>query len=418
MPQISLTVELPWPKGKLTLAKLERAIHRAAMDAGRRALVKALGAWEEQLLPGSGARQRKVRRYLLTRLGPIRFFRWKTRAEGRYLFPLDRAMGLSAHQSCSGFVWERACRLAASFSYRTAARLLSDLVGVATDHRVLWRLVQKAGRLRRGQIEQARQQMFDYGQAPPEPEEAPEMVVTEIDGAVLRRQRPRGVMEARLAVAYSGKRVLSEGARHRRRVVTGKVVVAGLWEEGAAGQLIYAWLCRSVGIHRARHLLVSGDGAEWIPVLVRNWFPDAAFQLDHHHLKARLRQVAAGDPKRAGRWIAWALAGSWRRIERSMAHLVARGGLDPKLAREMRSFLELNAPAIWAFRVLLAAGAPPELCTRGSGVIEHTIDLLVARRMKRQGMFWSREGAHNILVLRALVVDPAAWRAWWQEVIA
>jgi hypothetical protein len=31
-------------------------------------------------------------------------------------------------------------------------------------------------------------------------------------------------------------------------------------------------------------------------------------------------------------------------------------------------------------------GPPPELCTRGSGVIEHTIDLVVARRMKRQGM--------------------------------
>jgi hypothetical protein len=50
-------------------------------------------------------------------------------------------------------------------------------------------------------------------------------------------------------------------------------------------------------------------------------------------------------------------------------------------------------------------------------VIEHTIDLVVARRMKRQGMVWSRDGAPNVLVLRALLVDPAAWRAWWQEVI-
>lgn len=415
MRTISLTVEVPWPKGKLTLPKLERAVHRAAMAAGRGALVEALGAWEQELLPTAGARQRRVRRYLLTRLGPVRYRRWKTRADGRYGFPLDRAMGLSPHQSCSGFVWERACRLAASFPYRQAARLLSDLVGVACDHRVLWRLVQKAGRARRAQIEADRAAMFDQGEAPPEPEDPPEMVASEIDGAVLRHQGG-GVFEAKVAAAYTGKREISETSCHRKRICTGKQVVAGVYDEGTAGQVIYSTLCRSVGIHRARHRLVSGDGAGWIPVMVRDWFPDAVFQLDHYHLKVRLRKVA-GDPKRAGRWISWALAGSWRRIERSMTHLVAKGTLDPKAARETRAFLELNAPAIWAFRGLLEAGAPPELCTRGSGVIEHTIDLLVARRMKRQGMFWSRDGAHNVLVLRALLVDPAAWRVWWKEVI-
>lgn len=83
MPQISRTVEVPWPKGKVTFSKLGRAVHRAAMQAGRKALVQALGAWEEQLLPTAGARRRRVR-YLLTRLGPIRFWRWKTRCDHRY----------------------------------------------------------------------------------------------------------------------------------------------------------------------------------------------------------------------------------------------------------------------------------------------------------------------------------------------
>ncbi len=42
-----------------------------------------------------------------------------------------------------------------------------------------------------------------------------------------------------------------------------------------------------------------------------------------------------------------------------MTHLVAKGTLDPKTARETRAFLQLNAPAIWAFRRLREAGAPP-----------------------------------------------------------
>ncbi len=415
MPTINVTVEVPWPK-KLTLGRLERAVHRASMAAGRKALVQALGAWEAELLPDAGARQRRVRRYLLTRLGPVRYFRWKTKASGRYGFPLDRAMGLRPHQTCSAWVWERAARLGTGYPFRQAARLLSDLVGGAIDHRVVWRLLRRAGEMRRAHQERARAEMFDLGLAPEETEgEPPVMVVTEIDGVVLRRQRPKGSMEARIAVAYTGKQEASLTARHRKRIVTGKVVVAGLWEEGSAGQVIYAWLSRSVMVHRARYLLVPGDGAEWIPVLVRNWFPGASFQLDHYHLKVRLRQ-AAGDPQRATRWISWTLAGQWRKVERSMADLVRRGKLSAEVARDTRSFLELNAPAIWAFRSLLDAGAPPELCTRGSGVIEHNVDLVAARRMKRQGMYWSRDGANDMLAMRALAADPPAWRAWWEEV--
>lgn len=43
MPTITVTVEIPWLKGRLTLAKLERATHGAAMAAGRTAQGRAGG---------------------------------------------------------------------------------------------------------------------------------------------------------------------------------------------------------------------------------------------------------------------------------------------------------------------------------------------------------------------------------------
>lgn len=84
------------------------------------ALVGALGAWEAELSPTSGARRRRIRRYLLTGLDPVRFHRWKCHQDGRHHFPLDRALGLSPWQTRAAFVWERACRLGLP-PYLTAA---------------------------------------------------------------------------------------------------------------------------------------------------------------------------------------------------------------------------------------------------------------------------------------------------------
>ena len=58
------------------------------------------------------------------------------------------------------------------------------------------------------------------------------MVVVDVDGVVLRR-RGGGVMEAKIAAAYTGKALASETARHRRVYVTGKQVLAGIKTSGA-----------------------------------------------------------------------------------------------------------------------------------------------------------------------------------------
>jgi hypothetical protein len=61
-------------------------------------------------------------------------------------------------------------------------------------------------------------------------------------------------------------------------------------------------------------------------------------------------------------------------------------------------------------------GHSEQMAPRGSGAIEHAIDLVVARRFKRQGMrSWGRETAEGLLALRVLAMDPGAWRAWWKE---
>ncbi len=48
----------------------------------------------------------------------------------------------------------------------------------------------------------------------------------------------------------------------------------------------------------------------------------------------------------------------------------------------------------------------------GSGVIEAGCKTVVGKRLKQSGMFWSEQGAQNILGLRCLMLGPHFEAAW------
>jgi hypothetical protein len=79
-------------------------------------------------------------------------------------------------------------------------------------------------------------------------------------------------------------------------------------------------------------------------------------------------------------------------------------------------YLAEGLDAFENYQRLQDAGHSPQMAPRGYGAMEHNVDLVVARRFKRQGMrSWSRHGADNLLALRCLAMDETAWREWWGE---
>jgi len=78
VPEATVTLRVPIPK-QPTLACLERAIFTELQAAGRQLLAQAFCLIKPEVV--TGARQRRRRRYLITRFGEIRFFRWQTRTE-------------------------------------------------------------------------------------------------------------------------------------------------------------------------------------------------------------------------------------------------------------------------------------------------------------------------------------------------
>ncbi len=56
----------------------------------------------------------------------------------------------------------------------------------------------------------------------------------------------------------------------------------------------------------------------------------------------------------------------------------------------------------------------PKVKGYGSGPIEKTVDITVARRFKKRGMSWYKRNANPLLKLRLLKLN-GEWGAYWQH---
>lgn len=409
MPELTVTVTVPWPK-QPTLIALEKAILRALLAAGRELLTQAFGALEERLLAeGAGAKQRRRRRYLITRFGEIRFMRWQTRTEQGYGHPLDRALGLPARDPCSPWVRQIASFLAQAHPYRQAARLLQMMLGSFVDHRRLWGWAQTTGRSIRRGWEAKRASLFDDGVLPSPEGAARPIVSTAADGTYIHSRD--GPIEVKLGLWWTG----AHQASPTRYLLKGKGYYASTEPADRFGQTFYVLAEEATGLSRADEVFYVGDGGGWVGALPTEWIRPTSIQLDHFHGKWRIKELAK-DPERAARWWGYVATNNLDALGRSLHHYIRAGQVDPKAGDDLLRYFEKGAGALQTYLSLREAGHSAQMAPRGSGVIEHGVDLVVARRFKRQGMrAWSREGADNLLAARVLAMDPEAWRAFWGE---
>jgi len=410
VPELTVTVRMPLPK-QPSLGTLEREIFTELQAAGRQLLTQAFRGVEPEVL--TGARQRRRRRYLITRFGEIRFFRWQTRTEAGYGYPLDEALGLTPGDPCSAWVRQTAAWLAQAHPYRQAARLLSKMIGTRIDHRTLWGWVQGSGRAVRSHLEQLRAFLFDDGEAPTFAGPSPKIVTTSADGTFIRTRD--GPVEVKLGIWWTGAHLQSPSATHPKHLLQGKGAYASTEGADRFGQTFYALAADRAGITKAKEVFFVSDGAGWLADLPSDWIAPTAIQLDQFHGKLRISEVAK-DPDRAARWWAWVTEHNLSALSRSIEAFTRQGAIDPEAGRALYGYLAGGIDAFHTYIRLQDEGHAPQMAPRGSGAMEHNVDLVVARRFKRQGMrAWSRHGADNLLALRCLAIDEAAWREWWGE---
>lgn len=417
MPTVETTITLTIPRAGMSLQELERRVWEQLCEAAGSLLRDACREMESQiLLHGAGQLRRDKPRQLdlLTRFGWLRLERWQLqdRRTGRYSRPLDQVLGIKPRRHASPWVIEQAVGLATRLPYRQATDLLCRLLGQpgTVDHRTLYGWVQAEGQTCIEAEDRRQEAVFGDGVVPPRDETVREIVVAEADGTFLRAQREPGPdFEVRLGVLYSGRQLTSTTARHKRYRLQERVLYAGVESADDFKERFFLAGEERLSLSLARHLLVVGDGADWIEALAGHDRWRATYQLDHWHILHQARLTFSDRPNLVAE-IARALrAGEDQRI----LHLVRLARLtaaDPERVAAYEAYLRANQHGICGARRLarqLSREARVVL-VEGSGAVEKQSDLLVGRRFEGQGMRWTRRGAHRLIKLRVRELERAA----------
>lgn len=415
MTNVETKVTLSISEEGLTLEALSDQVGEALQEAGRELLTQACQVIEAQALEaqGAGVQRRKRRgRHLLTRFGWMKLKRWQTwDPENGYSYPLDRVLGLRRQDRASPWILRQAVALATRLPYRQATYLLGTFIDEELDHRTLYRWLQTLGAQIVLEEDDQQQAVFRDGVIPERDPTRREIILAEVDGTFLRSQREEGdKFEVRLGVLTTGKQLVSSTAKHKRYRLLERVRYGGVEAAQDFGERLFLKGEAHLGLSHAHHVLLVGDGADWIEALAGHDRWRATYQLDWWHLTHAIRRTFPDHPKVANRLIKHLYRGQGRKILPAV-RLAKRNGIgDPEQVETLLGYLETNQEGFYGAHSLRFELSPQgrRVCVVGSGAIEKHIDLTIGRRFKGQGMRWTRKGANRLLKLRIRELDRAA----------
>lgn len=319
---------------------------------------------------------------------------------GASALPYDERIGLGAGPESVGLA-QAAALLGVQDPFANGAALLYRLTGQRLSESTIMRLTETVGGVAARQEEQWAAAMRAW-RAPP-PEAAPETLYVAVDGVQVHQDD--GWHEAKCVTCYWDD---AAGKRHTRY---------GVRFEGAAAFVAFVWglACRC-GLEQARRVVLVGDGAEWIWRHVGGLLKEAVCIVDWYHALEHIwacgRVLHGEGTAETERWVKELETLLWEgQVRALLAHL--RGELARTRARAKRAALQglityvENQDARLAYDRFRAAGLDI-----GSGQVESACNHVVALRMKRGSMRWSKPGSQSVLSLRVAWLNGEWDRLW------
>jgi hypothetical protein len=319
---------------------------------------------------------------------------------GRSALPYDERIGLGAGPESVGLA-QAATLLGIQDTFANGAATLYRLTGQRLSESTLERLTEAVGRVAARQ--EAQQAAGIAAWKSPPPEVSPQTLYVAVDGVQVHQDD--GWHEAKGVTCYGDD---ADGKRHTRHAVR---------FEGAGAFVAFVWAlaCRC-GLEQAQRVVLLGDGAEWIWKQVGHWLKEAVCLVDWYHALEHVwtcGRVLYGEGTAATTaWVKELETLLWDgQVRVIWARLRAEHARTR--ARAKRAALQALIPYVenqddrLAYDRFRAAGL--EI---GSGRVEAACKYVVALRMKRCGMRWSKPGSQNVLSLRVAWLNDDWDRVW------
>ncbi len=354
------------------------------------------------VLVSNGREPKKIK----TLLGTVGIRRGRLRCQRceEDIYPLDKALGLEDGERMTIGVRERSLWAAVEVSYDKGSKFLKKFSGLEVSSRKIHTTALEEGKRIQEWEDKRRKGVFERGEEMAEEvKKAPEVLYIQADGTGVNDRASREWMECKVGTSFSERVLISKD----RIWLMDKKSYASIENTEAFGEKFFLD-CVKQGVLQAKRVYFIGDGAQWIRNLKNNYFSGAIGILDIWHLERELKK-ALGKEKEVvvGYLKGLALEGKTKEIIIRLKEESSRAKEPEKSKKiaEVIGYVRNNFN--WIENI-------PKLGGYGSGPVEKTVDITVARRFKKRGMSWYKGGANPLLRLRLLKLN-GEWDDYWQQ---
>jgi hypothetical protein len=343
-------------------------------------------------------------RKIETLIGEIRYrrTRFKCRNCNVEFYPLDKAIGLEPQKKCTIGVIERALWAATEVSYAKSAEFLKKFTGLEVSHGHIHKEAVEEGERISEWEQKRREEVFDKGMDAGESKQSPETLYIQVDGTGVNDRSSKQWMECKVGAAFSQRAYVSKN----RFLLLDKRSYAGIENVEDFGEKFFMECVRQ-GVLNAGRVYFISDGASWIRGIKEDYFPQSIGVLDIWHIERELKKTLGEKRKNTVESLKQlALSGNAQEIINKLTWIKRRANNEEAEKIEATiHYIETNRDWI---------GNIPKVQGYGSGPVEKTVDITVARRLKGRGMSWYKGGANPLLKLRLLRLN-GDWDNYWSK---
>lgn len=336
-----------------------------------------------------GFRERRV----VTLFGDVRIRRRLYRdnmGKGRYL--LDEAMGLEKRSPLSAGMRELSVLLGSYMPFGKCEKLLRMVLPTGVSHTTVHRQIGRMTEPVLAKEEEEVVEVFERGKVPETGTREVPFLFLESDGVsvALQREEERRT-EVKVGIAYEGWEEV--GSRYQLK---DKTVYLGLMGSDRFWEGFSLSLARKYNLGKVGQVVVGGDGAHWVRKGAE--LSGGMYQLDRFHLRRAMLRGLGNDPGLANAVYRACISGDVGLADSLLIRAQAEAHADKERAAaiaDLRAYILDNACGLADYRLRLD-GMDGLDGLRGLGGIEGNVDKLVASRMKKRGMSWTKRGIRRM----------------------